>query len=96
MNLHNFCSLREDCEIKNKNMNWIKTSEQIPLKTGKSSYEQIACLVVRNGDIRIAVWNFQECSWDTEDGDDFLCEASGCPYWAELPELPNKKHPKCA
>jgi hypothetical protein len=70
-------------------MVWIATAEKLhPEKPGVQRYEQIPCLVVHHGEVLIRQWNCEHLVWDTEDGDDFFCEASAVEYWMPLPETP--------
>lgn len=71
-------------------MNWISTKQRLPVKPNLKPYEQIPCLVVRNGQVEILVWNCEHICWDDSSGDDFACAASYVEYWAPLPEPPSK------
>lgn len=73
-------------------MEWIPTTDKLhPEKPGKRPYEQVPCLIVRNREILSRQWNCQHLVWDTEDGDDFYCEADeNVTHWMLLPPLPFK------
>lgn len=61
---------------------WVQTSEKLhPDKPGVERYEQIPCLILRNGDIHLRVWNCEHLVWDDETGDDFYCEARDVTAW---------------
>jgi len=60
-----------------------------PPKPGKSSYEQVQCLVVYRGEIEICWWNCEHLVWDDDEGDDFRHKASDVSHWAFMPALPN-------
>ena len=71
-------------------MEWIATADKLhPDKPGITRYEQIPCFIVRNREILIRQWNCEHLVWDTEDGDDFYCEAKDVTHWMPLPEAPN-------
>ena len=71
-------------------MEWIPTTDKLhPDKPGQRPYEQVPCLIVRNREILLRQWNCQHLVWDTEDGDDFYCEANKhVTHWMTLPPLP--------
>lgn len=71
-------------------MEWIPTADKLrPDKPGKRPYEQVPCLVVKNQEILIRLWNFEHLVWDDEDGDDFFCNAVDVTHWMPLPDLPS-------
>lgn len=65
-------------------MNWIKTSEQAPIK--ENQY-----LTVRRGYIEILTFNEYYHNWDTEDGDDYECDLEAVSHWMPLPEKPKEE-----
>ena len=71
-------------------MEWIPTTDKLhPNKPGLRPYEQVPCLIVRNREILLRQWNCEHLVWDTEDGDDFYCEANkDVTHWMTLPPLP--------
>lgn len=70
-------------------MEWIATTEKPhPDKPGYHDYEQVPCLIVKDREILLRQWNCEHLVWDTEDGDDFYCEAEDVAYWMVLPALP--------
>lgn len=72
-------------------MKWIPTTEKLhPEKPGKRPYEQVPCLIMKNGRILLRQWNCEHLVWDDEDGDDFFCEAKEVTHWMLLPHLPFK------
>lgn len=69
-------------------MTWTFTNEKLhPDKPGLRPYEQLSCLIVRNGELLIRQWNCEHLVWDTEDGDDFFCEAKDVTQWMLLSDL---------
>lgn len=71
---------------------WTAATDKLhPEKPGLSRYEQVPCLIVRNREILIRLWNCEHQVWDTEDGDDFYCEAKDVSHWMPLPDLPAGK-----
>lgn len=70
---------------------WIATTEKLhPDKPGIVPYEQIACLIVKDGEIMLRLWNCEHLVWDGEDGDDFYCTAESVTHWMPLPNLPGR------
>lgn len=68
------------------NNGWIKSSDKLhPDKPGIDRYEQVLCLIVRNGETLIRQWNCEHLVWDTEDGDDFYCTAEDVTHWMPVP-----------
>lgn len=64
---------------------WNKTIDGLPKKPGKSSYEQIECLIMLpNGDVEISLWNCEHEVWDDEHGDDFRHEPCKPSHWMPL------------
>ena len=43
---------------------WIKPSDRLPEKPGKSSYEYVECLIVRKGEVLMRPWNCEHQCWD--------------------------------
>lgn len=37
--------------------------------------------------VRILTYNDYDQCWGGDDGDDYECELSRCPYWTELPKF---------
>lgn len=69
---------------------WIKTSERLPEKPGKASYEHVECLIVVNGLVKPGLWNCEHECWDDADGDDFLYDAFKPTHWQPLPSPPTQ------
>lgn len=69
-------------------MEWIKTTDRLPQKPGKASYEYVDCLVVYKGRVLKRPWNCEHEVWDDEHYDDFWAEATEVDYWMPLPEPP--------
>ncbi len=69
-------------------MHLISTAEKPhPDKPGVHPYEQVLCLIVRNGEPLLRQWNCEHQVWDTEDGDDFFCHASEVSHWVPVSEI---------
>lgn len=77
-------------ELKEQNM-WVPVSERLPEKDGRS---EIYCLVktINNG-VRLHPYSEYHKCWDTEDGDDYFCDAVGgkITHWRPLPSPPDNK-----
>lgn len=73
---------------KGKEMNWIKTSEQLPARKENARYSQVPCIIVKDRQIQILVFNHEHFCWDDEDGDDHNCDIAEVSHWMPLPELP--------
>lgn len=73
-------------------MEWTPTTEKMhPDHPGVRMYEQVPCLIVRDRKILSRQWNCENLVWDTEDGDDFYCEADdNVTHWMLLPPFPFK------
>ena len=67
---------------------WIKTSDRLPEKPGKSHYEYVECLIVYKGDVIKRPWNCEHLCWDDEEHDDFFCDPKEPTHWMPLPEPP--------
>lgn len=67
---------------------WIKTTDRLPEKPGKASYEYVDCLIVVNGEVLQRPWNCEHLCWDREDYDDFAYEALTPTHWQPLPTPP--------
>lgn len=68
-------------------MEWISPKDKLPQKTGTRNYEQIPCLVKRNGELQFLQWNCEHLCWDDESGDDYECEAAVVEYYIEEKRL---------
>ena len=69
---------------------WINVKDGLPMKDGKSS---IYCLVNSEYDgIVVRPYNEYHKCWDTEDADDYYCDAVGgkITHWMPLPNPPIK------
>lgn len=71
-------------------MNWIKitSADDLPKKPGERDYEQIECLIMHKGAVKLRVWNCEHLVWDDEDGDDFYCAPLEPSHYAVI-EYPN-------
>jgi hypothetical protein len=74
-------------------MEWIKTTEKLPDRQPGTKYSQVPCLVYRDRQIEILVFNHEHMVWDTADMDDFECNIYEVSYWMPLPEPPNMGNP---
>ena len=64
---------------------WNKTLDGLPKKPGKSSYEQIECLIMLpNGDVEISLWNCEHECWDDEYGDNFRHAPCKPSHWMPI------------
>lgn len=67
---------------------WIATTERLPEKPGKRSYEHVECLIFYKGEILIRPWNYKHLYWDNADGDDWFCAPTEPTHWQPLPAPP--------
>jgi hypothetical protein len=65
---------------------WIKPSERLPDRVPNKSYSQVPCLVKKNNEVMILVFNHEHLCWDNEDGDDYNCDINAVTGWILLPE----------
>ena len=76
-------------------MNWIKTSDEHPVKDGDEDLRDKRVLVIERGEVKILSFNHHYQVWDGEDQDDYYCDIDKIEYWMPLPltikELENKK-----
>jgi hypothetical protein len=63
-------------------MEWIKTHDELPPM--KKQGDGFPCLIWRNGEPQMAVWNEHYGSWDDASGDDHLCDAGEPSHWARI------------
>ena len=72
------------------NSRWTATADKLhPDKPGQEFYTLVPCLIVKGDAILLRVWNCEHLVWDTEDADDFFCEAKDVSHWMLLPSLPH-------
>lgn len=69
-------------------MNWISTKDELPERKPDVKYSQVPCLVFRNNEIEILVFNHEYMVWDNADGDDFCCDIGDVSHWMLLPQPP--------
>ena len=67
---------------------WRKPEDELPKKPGLKNYEQIRCLIKRNGEIEISIWNCEHICWDDDEGDDFMYQPGNIDFWMPLSDLP--------
>jgi hypothetical protein len=67
---------------------WIKPTDRLPEKPGKTSYEYVDCLIVHKGDVLKRPWNCEHLCFDDEHYDDHFCDAAEVDYWMPLPAPP--------
>jgi hypothetical protein len=72
----------------------IKTIDDLPKKPGLAPYEQIDCLILHKGEVKIRVWNCEHGVWDDEDGDDYFCGAMEPKAYMPLPAPPEEGEEK--
>lgn len=70
---------------------WTKTTDALPEKPGKESYEHVDCWVVIDGRLEELPWNCEHECWDNSDYDDFAYEKHRPSHWMkkEYPPLPD-------
>jgi len=71
-----------------KIIKWVPTKVRLPDREPNARYSQVPCLVIRNGEVQILVFNHEHMVWDDADGDDFCCSIDGVSFWMPLPEIP--------
>lgn len=72
---------------------WISTEERLPEKPGKSHYEHVDCLVLKQGYIEHLMWNCEHLCWDDEAGDDYNCDAMAVSHWMPMSVIANIPKP---
>lgn len=68
-------------ELKNSN-GWHKVSEELP------THNRAVAISPEFKGCGFACYNEYDNCWDTEDGDDYLCDIDKVKYWFEIPEAP--------
>lgn len=68
---------------------WKKTSEELP-NHGRA----VAIFPHHNGH-EFACWNNYHKCWDTEDGDDYMCDKDAVYCWFDIPEVPEELRKEC-
>lgn len=68
-------------ELKNSN-GWHKVSEELP------THNRAVAISPEFKGCGFARYNEYDNCWDTEDGDDRLCDIDDVNYWFEIPEAP--------
>lgn len=67
---------------------WISIQDRLPEKEIGQKFSMVPCLVFRNNQIEILVFNhFSEC-WDDADCDDYCCDINAVTHWMPLPKAP--------
>ncbi len=70
-------------------MTWTLTTDALPEKPGKASYEHVWCIIrMKNGETLIRPWNCEHLVWDDEEGDDFQFDPTMPVAWMPLDALP--------
>lgn len=67
---------------------WIKPTDRLPTKPGKSDYEYVDCLIVHKGNVKMRPWNCEHKCFDDEEYDDYFCDAREVELWMAVPALP--------
>lgn len=70
-------------ELKNSNR-WHKVSEELP------THNRAVAISPEFKGCGFACYNEYDNCWDTEDGDDCLCNIDEVKYWFEIPEAPKE------
>ena len=78
--MHNFHSFNKG----NKMNEWKYTKDETP-----KTKEPVAIYPPFHSQ-QFACWNDYEQCWDTEDGDDYLCNKEEVLCWYEIPEVPEE------
>ena len=60
---------------------WIKTTDSLPLKPGRGSYEHVSCWIVVNGRVEEGLWNCEHECWDDSEGDDWRYDPTTPTHW---------------
>lgn len=68
-------------ELKNSN-GWHNASEELP------THHRAVAISPEFKGCGFACYNEYDNCWDTEDGDDYLCDIDEIKYWFEIPEAP--------
>lgn len=65
-------------------MQWIKTSDRLPKKPGKASYEYVDCMILVKGELKFSPWNCEHECWDDSSYDDWAYDALTPSHWMEI------------
>ena len=85
------CTLALEALNQREQGEWIKTSDRLPEKPGKKSYEYVDCLIYINGNVQQQPWNCEHLCWDDTHYDDFQYEPTKPTHWMPLPTPPAKE-----
>lgn len=70
-------------ELKNLN-GWRNASKELP------THNRAVAISPAFKGCEFACYNKYDNCWDTEDGDDYLCDIDEVKYWFEIPEAPKE------
>lgn len=73
---------------------WIKTTDRLPEKPNKKSYEYVDCLIYHEGEIKMRPWNCEHLCWDDEYYDAHFCDPLEPTHWMPLPPPPTSERAK--
>ena len=73
-------------------MKWNRMSDKLPDREPNARYSQVACLVCKDREISILVFNHEHMVWDDSSGDDFECNIGDVQYWMPLPAMPTAEN----
>lgn len=73
-------------------MNWIKVENKLPYENGNDSV-YVLVYNTKYDSIEVRPYNEHHKCWDTEDGDDYFCDAVGShiTHWMPLPDAPEEQ-----
>jgi len=79
-----------DNDIEYSRSGWIPCKERLPERQENTRYSQVPCLVFKNNQVFMLVFNHEHECWDDESGDDYYCDIYDVSHWMPLPEPPKK------
>lgn len=74
---------------------WVKitTQDSLPKKPGLQYYEYVDCLIFHKGEKKFRPWNCEHQCWDTDDYDDFYCDAMDPSHYMIVTDPPAEATP---
>lgn len=63
------------------------TTDKNKLKKTEKGFQQIQCLVMRKGLIKLLFWNCDHECWDNSEGDDYECDFEAVQAFIPVSEL---------
>ena len=84
---HQICVCEE--KLNNVGDGWRDVRKELPQRQEGVRYSQVPCIVYRDKNIEILVFNHEHMCWDDRYGDDFVCDIGDVIAWRPLPNPPD-------